>query len=177
MKGFVILPFLFIGLSLNAQNFLERYPDVKELEKALDNNDSLQSIILENEDFIEGPLDGGGELVGFYHAANNEIRKVTVTLFLSYGIQYYSFYLENEQLVLVLGCAKYFGYDTKSNRIDKNNFDGGFSGIYIFRNRELIDQISTGHNRFEDDSIDAEETFLKELEIYKKKISEKLERK
>lgn len=177
MKRLLILPFLFIVLSINAQSIIEKYPDVKELEKALDSNDSLQSIILENEDFIEGSSDGGGKLVGFYNAANNEIRKVTVAFFLPYGIQYYSFYLENEQLVLVLGCAKYFGYDTKSNRIDKNNFDGGFSGIYIFQNRKLIDQISTGHNRFEDDSIDAEETFLKELEFYKKKISEKLERK
>ena len=61
--------------------------------------------------------------------------------------------------------------------MDKNNFDGGFSGTYIFRNKQLIDQISTGDNRFEDDSIDAEETFLKELEFYKKKISEKLESK
>ncbi|UAB85818.1 hypothetical protein INR75_07350 [Zunongwangia sp. SCSIO 43204] len=61
--------------------------------------------------------------------------------------------------------------------MNKNKFDGGFDGIYIFRNRKLIDQISLGHNRFEDDSIDAEETFLKELEIYKKKISKKLERK
>ncbi len=59
--------------------------------------------------------------------------------------------------------------------MDKNKFDGGFDGIYIFRNRELIDQVSLGHNRFEDDSIDAEETFLKELEFYKNKISEKLE--
>ena len=177
MKRLLILPFLFIVLFINAQSIIEKYPDVKELKKALDNKDSLQSIILENEDFIEGSLDGGGELIGFYDAANNEIRKITVTLFLSYGIQYYSFYLENEELVLVRDCAKYFGYDTKSNQMDKNKFDGGFDGIYIFRNRELIDQVSLGHNRFEDDSIDAEETFLKELEIYKKKISKKLERK
>ncbi|MFC6858157.1 hypothetical protein [Zunongwangia atlantica] len=177
MKGFVTLSFLFIGLCLNAQNLIEKYPGVKELEKALDSNDSLQSIILENEDFIEGSSDDGGELIGFYDAANNEIRKIALTLFLSYGIQYYSFYLKNEQLVLVRDRTKYFGYDTKSNRIDKNNFDGGFSGIYIFRNKQLIDQISTGHNRFEDDSIDAEETFLKELEFYKNKISEKLESK
>ena len=79
--------------------------------------------------------------------------------------------------MLVRDRAKYFGYDTKSNQIDKNNFDGGFSGIYIFRNRKLIDQISLGHNRFENDSIDAEETFLKEIEFYKNKIFEKLERK
>ena len=177
MERLVLILFLFTGLSLSAQNLIEKYPDVKELKKALDNKDSLQSIIVENEDFIEGSLDGGGELIGFYDAANNEIRKITVTLFLSYGIQYYSFYLENEELVLVRDRAKYFGYDTKSNQMDKNKFDGGFSGIYIFRNRKLIDQISLGHNRFEDDSIDAEETFLKELEFYKNKLSEKLERK
>ena len=54
MKRLLILPFLFIVLSINAQSIIEKYPDVEELEKALDNNDSLQSIILENEDFIEG---------------------------------------------------------------------------------------------------------------------------
>jgi len=94
MKRLLILPFLFIVLSINAQSIIEKYPDVKELEKALDSNDSLQSILLENEDFIEGSSDGGGRLIGFYDAANNEIRKIALTLFLSYGIQYYSFYLK-----------------------------------------------------------------------------------
>tara|TARA_B100000953_G_scaffold299747_1_gene300754 strand:+ start:1233 stop:1424 length:192 start_codon:yes stop_codon:yes gene_type:complete len=60
------------------------------------------------------------------------------------------------------------------NKFDDQNFDGCFIGTYMFNDNRLIDHISLGHKRFEDDSIDIEETFLKELDFYSKKISEAL---
>ncbi|WBL25183.1 hypothetical protein [Zunongwangia sp. HGR-M22] len=52
MKRLVILPFSLIFFSLNTQNIVENYPDVEELVKALYKKDSLQSGILENEEFL-----------------------------------------------------------------------------------------------------------------------------
>ena len=161
-------------VSLKAQNILERYPEVFEIKKSIDNNESLQPVILENDDFTDDSLDGGGEVIGFYNNTTQEIKKISITLFLSYGIQRYSFYLKNEKLVLVMDKFKQFDYDKELNKFDDQNFDGGFIGTYIFNDNCLIDHISFGHNRFEDHSIDIEETFLKELDFYSKKISEAL---
>lgn len=161
-------------ISLKAQDILERYPEIVEIKKSIDTNESLKSVILENDDFIDDSLDGGAELIGFYNGATQEVRKISITLFLSYGIQNYYFYLNNEKLVLVIDKFKQFAYDEELNKFDNHNFDGKFVGTYIFSDNHLIDHISLGHNRFEDDSIDIEETWLKELDFYSKKISEAL---
>ena len=169
-----ILILLLLPISTYGQDLVRKYPDIRNEKIQIDKNDSLKKIVLENEEFLEHMTDGGGILTGFYDE-KKEIRKIQVQVFLSTGVQEYDFYLKNESPILILDDFKRFAWNEKTNEFDYSKFDGGFSGTYLFKDEELIDQISLGHNRFEDDQIDIEKTFLEEfnyyLELMKKRLA------
>lgn len=53
-----------------------------------------------------------------------------------------------------------FEYDDSTHDFKYNKLNTIFSGKYWFWNGGLIDEISTGHNRFENNKEDAEQEFL-----------------
>ncbi len=158
-----------MNFSSFGQGLIQKYPHVQKEKIKIDQNDSLRTVNLENEEFLENMTDGGGQLKGLYDKHGN-IRKIEVIVYLSHGIQEYDFYLENETPILIEDRFKQFAWNKKLNNYNQNNFDGGFHGTYIFQNSHLIDQISLGHNRFENDQINIEETFITEFKNYLKKI-------
>lgn len=164
---------LLLTISTYGQDLIGKYPDIRNERIQIDKNDSLKKIVLENEEFLKNMTDGGGMLTGFYDE-KKEIRKIQVQVFLSTGIQEYEFYLKNESLILILDDFKRFAWNEETNEFDYNKFDGGFSGIYLFKDERLIDQIRLGHNRFEDDQIDIEKTFMEELNYYLELIKKRL---
>ena len=170
----LILTFLILTISSYGQDLIEKYPDIKNEKIRIDKNDSLNKIILENEEFLDQMTDGGGILTGFYDE-NKEIIKIEVLVSKSTGVQEYSFYLKNESPILIIDNFKRFAWNEKTGEFDYTRFDGGFNGNYLFENNKLIDLISLGHNRFEDDQIDIEETFLDENEYYVNLIKKTLE--
>ena len=170
----LILTFFILTISSYGQGLIDKYPDIKNQKIEIDNNSSLNKIKLENEEFLEQMTDGGGILKGFYDE-KNKIRKIEILVSKSTGVQEYNFYLKNESPFLIIDNFRRFAWNEKSSEFDYTKFDGGFNGIYIFDNRKLIDHISLGHNRFEDDQIDIEETFLDENENYVNLIKKTLE--
>ena len=169
----IILICLLLTISSYGQDLMEKYPEIKHQKNEIDKNKSLNKIVLENEEFLEQMTDGGGILTGLYDE-NKEIRKIEVKVFISTGVQEYSFYLKNENLILIIDNFKRFAWNEKTSEFDYDKFDGGFSGTYLFKNKNLIDHISLGHNRFEDDQIDIQETFLNEINYYKNLIKKRL---
>ena len=169
----IFLIYLILTVSSYGQNLIEKYPNIEKIKIQIDQNDSLNKIILENQEFLKQMTDGGGELKGFYDQ-NGIIKKIEVLIFQSTGIQEYDFYLKDENPVLIIDRFKQFAWDEKLNQIDYNKFDGGFYGTFIFRDNHLIDHISVGHNRFEDDQIDIEHTFLSEFSDYIDLIKKRL---
>ncbi len=169
----LILIFLILTVSSYGQDLIEKYPEILKEKNKIDNNDSLDKIVFENEEFLEQMTDGGGLLTGIFNK-NKEIKKIEVRVSKSTGVQEYNFYLKDEKPILILDRFKRFAYNEKSNEFDYSNFDGGFSGTYLFKNNKLIDHISLGHNRFEDDQIDIEETFLNEIKYYVDLIKKRL---
>ena len=169
----LILITLLSTFSSFGQGLIENYPEIKKEKIKIDIDKSLSSITIENEDFLGNKTDGGGKLTGLYNTQKN-IRKIEVIVYLSYGIQEYDFYLKNEISILIQDRFRQFAWDEDSDSFDYNHFDGAFIGTYIFQNSQLVDLISLGHNRFEDDQIDIEETFMSEFETYLKKIKKRL---
>lgn len=170
----LILTFLILTIKSYGQDLIDEYPDIKNEKIKIDNNDSLSKISFENEEFLGQMTDGGGILTGFYDE-NQEIRKVEILVFKSIGVQEYSFYLRKENPILIIDNFKRFAWNEKTDEFDYTKFDGGLNGTYLFKNKKLIDFISLGHNRFEDDQIDIEKTFSKESEYYINLIKETLQ--
>ena len=174
MKRFSVFIFnLLMTLSVFGQGIIEKYPEIQIEKNQIDQNDSLETIKLENEEFLENMTDGGGRLIGPYDK-NGIVRKIEVIVYISHGVQEYDFYLMDESPILIEDRFKQFAWNKESNSFDYSHFDGGFHGTYIFQNSHLKDQISLGHNRFEDDQIDIEETFISEYENYLEKIKKRL---
>jgi hypothetical protein len=91
---------LLLTLTIQGQALIDRYPEIQTEKKKIDQNDSLNSVHLENEEFLEQMTDGGGELKGFYDLTGS-VRKIEVTVFLSYGVQEYAFYLKDETPIFI----------------------------------------------------------------------------
>ncbi|WP_271855354.1 hypothetical protein [Patiriisocius marinus] len=169
----LICSFIFIGLTSYGQSLIDNYPAIKFEKELIDTNDSLKIIVLENEDFLDQMGDGGGKLKAYYNT-ELDVKKIEVILFKSLGIQQYTFYAINEKLIFIKDRFKQFEFNIETNIFDYSKFDGGYYGAYIFEKNKLIDLVSTGHNRFEDDAIDAETTFKIEFNSYLSLIKNKL---
>ena len=72
------------------------------------------------------------------------------------------FYYSSNELIFVYELFNSFVYVDSLNTFDCNKTERTFEGRYYFYNRKLFDLITTGHNRFEDDSLDPESVLLKE---------------
>ena len=164
---------IFIGVTFYGQGLIDKYPAIKFEKELIDKDDSLITTVLENEDFLDQMGDGGGKLKAYYNK-ELDVKKIEVTLFKSYGIQLYTFYAINEKLIFIKDRFKQFEFNIETNTFDYSKFDGGYYGAYIFENNILIDLVSIGHNRFENDTIDAEAIFIIEFNGYLNLIKNKL---
>ncbi|GAB5465755.1 MAG: hypothetical protein Kapaf2KO_11910 [Candidatus Kapaibacteriales bacterium] len=155
--------------TLSGKDLAEKYPNILSYKNNVDKDDSLVALELINEEFMEQTTDGGGELIGYYDS-DSIVRKIEVTVYLSNGIQEYTYYLQNHKPLLIYDSFSQYRWDETMNSFDYTNFDLWFHGTYIFSDGELIDHISLGHNRFEDDEIDIEKTFKTECNYFLEKI-------
>lgn len=176
MKNCVLIIFVFLTISVSAvygQNLLEKYPVVLSSKEKIDNDTSLRKLTLSNEEFMEH-VDHGGELIGFYK--DSVIVKVSVILYYSHGVERVNYYLEEKRVVSLSFMDETFDmypYNEETNEFDYSKTERNFHGQYLFKDNKLIDQISTGHNRLEDDTIDIDRTVNSELIFYLDMISKK----
>jgi hypothetical protein len=120
----------------------------------------LRKVILENEEFLENMTDGGGELSGYF--MKGQIKKVRQWVGLSNGNETKEFYFKNGQLIFVYEKFDSFIFNPNKEQLDHTKTETTFEGRYYFNNNKIIDYRTTGHNRFEDDTIDPEKTLLEE---------------
>lgn len=155
------------------QDLLKKYPDVLLLKEKIDKDTSLRQVARSNEEFMEHG-DHGGELIGYYK--DSLIVKVSVTLYYTHGVERVNYYIEEKRVVslsLMEETFDMYPYNEDNNKFDYSKTERNFHGQYVFNGNKLIDQISTRHNRFEDDSIDIERTIRSELIFYMDMISKK----
>lgn len=132
---------------------------IKEIQQLVKNIDSYKlndSVELKNEDFLEDMTDGGGSLTGYL--LNKKLLKIREWVGLSWGVLEVNFYFDNEQLIFVRETEDHFQID--SNGVNHSKIGLRFQGEYYFNKNKLVDEVSLGHNRFEDDTNDPVKEYL-----------------
>jgi hypothetical protein len=157
----IIIIFLIINSTLYGQDISDKYPDVIQRVEFINKDTSLTKVILENEEFLTQVTDGGGELIGYFK--KGQIQKITRKIGLSYGIETYDYYFTNGQLIFIYELLNGFIYNESISKFDYTKTEVNFTGRYYFKVNKLIDSETTGHNRFEDDTLDIETTLTKEM--------------
>jgi hypothetical protein len=162
---------LTVGLTLTftisfAQEKTKLVNEIRKQVNVIDSDTTQKKVVLNNEEFLEHAADGGGQLAGFYKAG--QLRKIVRSVGLSNGNEIVDFYFKDNKLIFVHDQFNSFVYDPDKQTFRFDTTEKTFDGHYYFYNNKLIDQISTGHNRFEDDNIDAEKIWLTEANDNKK---------
>ena len=154
--------FTLIVLITSTGSFAQLSLQAKQIEstcKAIDKDNTLQKKVYEQEDFMDHPTDNGGSLT-VYHK-NGTVYRITEWVGLSGHVVIINYYFKTDKLVYVRNEELPYERNAVTGEITgkflKNN---RFLGKYLFRNDKLFEEISLGHNRFEDDEHNhAEEEF------------------
>ena len=164
MKKLSIIIF-FISFGVFSQNdFYKNNLGLKAYLDSIVQFESIDSIEIENEFFSKETYDGGSMLKGYFH--NGKLFKIKAFFGLSYGNSSCEYYLKNEELYLVIDRFNGFKYDSELGTFDYSKYDIAYEGKYLFEYGNLIDMISLGHWRFEDDSNDPEKVLIEEFKEY-----------
>jgi hypothetical protein len=156
---------------VSGQDISKKYPELIKTVELINKDNSLIKVTLKNEEFMTQVTDGGGELIGYFK--NGQIQKITRKIGLSYGIETYDYYFTSRQLIFAYELLNGFIYNESISKFDYTKTEINFIGRYYFRNNKLIDSETTGHNRFEDDTLDIETTLIKEMNEYLDKLKRK----
>jgi hypothetical protein len=172
--GMRFINFLIVALITSTcfgQNKKTIIQNIRTEFQRINNLKGYKIIVLDAEDFLEHSPDGGGELKGYYN--NDTLKKIVVSVGLSNGIETHEFYFKKNQLIFVYETFSGFVFDEKKKEFDYTKTERNFEGRYYFNNGKLIDYITMGHNRFEDDTLDPEKILLKEANEYSNLLSKK----
>lgn len=164
----LIVPIVLIGQN----SFVDRNRPVSEYQNYVNNLKDTTMVIINNEKFTEQAYDGGSKLIGVFY--NNKLVKISSWFGLSYGINSCDYYLKNEELYFVKESFQGYKYNSEKSEYNYSDYDIYANGIYLFKNKILIDTESLGHWRFEDDTIDPEKELISEFREYKKILINKL---
>lgn len=164
MNHTLILSLFLSTFAYSQGRLIEKYPSIQREVEAIDQLDSVSTLTLMDAELCRQWSATHGVIQSVYRE-DGTIAKLEVTTFEAYGVQVFHFYLQNELPIYVVD--RYYRFsDPNQSSADPPRFDGGFHGTYLFVNGSLIDRISLGHNRFENEENDAEELFLKECGQY-----------
>lgn len=164
MKNIFFLFFVNFLVSLKQTYSQDKITLIKEIRKevsAINKDSAFKKVILNNEEFLGHSTDGGGELTGYYKAG--QLKKIVSWVGLSSGNEIFEFYFKDGKLIFVYEQFNSFLYDEKKQILRMDKTEITFAGRYYFKNNHLIDYVTTGHNRFENDTIDVEKTLLSEM--------------
>jgi hypothetical protein len=163
-NSFLIVTFLLIltGNSLFCQVLTKEIGEIRREFKLINSDSTYKKVELDNDYFIErGRItDGGCSLTGYVKSGS--IRKIISWVGLSSGNEIIEFYYKNNKLIFVYEEFHSFVYDKSSGEFRQDTTEKTFIGRYYFKEDKLNDYITTGHNRFEDDTVDPERTLLAE---------------
>jgi hypothetical protein len=134
--------------------------EIKKEIQSINSDTAYKKVTLENDDFLGNMTDGGGELTGYFKG--EQIKKIYQWIGLSNGNEITEFYFRNGQLIFVYEKFSAFVYDHKKEQQDLTKTETTFEGRYYFDKDKLIDRLTTGHNRFEDDNNNPEKILIQE---------------
>ena len=166
MEKIFLTVFLFINsVAVHAQLSAQ----AKQIEaacKLIDKDSSLQKKVYEQQEFMDHVTDNGASLT-VYHK-NGTIYRITEWVGLSYYVIIIAYYFKSGKLIYVRDEElMYERNPVTGETTGKFSKENRFLGQYFFRNDKLFDEVSLGHNRFEDDEDnDAEKEFISSSKKY-----------
>ena len=144
--------------------------DIRKKAEQINRIPFTESLLLENEDFLEQLPDGGASLTGYFY--KGELVKISEWTGLSYGVIQRHYYLENGELFYALETEDYFAVDDASG-IDPSRFDQTYAGDFYFSDGKLFVNTTRGQGRFKKDRNDPEKEFLTASSFYRDLLLEK----
>lgn len=166
MVKIFLLVFLFFNCTACFAQLSAHAKQIESACKLIDNDSSLQKKIYEQEEFMDHVTDNGASLT-VYHK-NRTVYRITEWVGLSGYVVIIDYYFKAGKLVYVRDEELMYERNPLTNETTgKFSKDGRFLGQYFFRNDKLFDEVSLGHNRFEDDEHNnAEKEFIASAKKY-----------
>lgn len=153
MKNCIIFLLICCGIHTSfAQSKEEMVRLVRKEFQAINNDSTLKTVVLNNEDFLDEMPDGGGSLTGFYK--DGKIRKIVEWIGISHGINIREFYFKDNQLIFVYTQFKSFVYDEKKDTLDLMHTTLTSEGRYYFKDGKLISSIGAKEDSLKKEAAD-----------------------
>lgn len=137
----------------------QRTASINKIRRQIDVDKSLKKMMAKG-DLSHLPSDlSNKRLTGYYR--DSLLVKMILQARDTNGMELFTYYYDHHQLICVYNEFQGPLFDSTGKRVP-NKYESNFTGWYYFSHGALIDEISTGHNRFENDEIDAGEVLPKE---------------
>ena len=154
---------LLFSTGLQAQDFFDKHTELMPfIQKTNQSLGDLTKVIARGEEVRPEAYDGGVELVGFYEG--NLIRKIELSVGISYGNHHLNYYFRADSLYAVNHYFKQFAFDDETGSFDYSKTETTFDGYYLFSNP--FESTHKGTGRYESENLDPETTLRKEAKEY-----------
>lgn len=161
---FRLIALIFTAHFSIGQGIDEKYPEVVKQIIEIDSNEDYK-IVSFNEEELRELFKGRSRLFGMYQ--NGELQKMTLISAVDFGVESFDYYFSEGNLIYI---SETFDEVTKKEELETNR---SFCGRYFFKNNNMYDYETTGHNRFEDDNLDPETILLAETNRNIKLLTDK----
>lgn len=148
----LLFVWLFSSYDASCQPENNKTSPINKICKQVDAYKSLKKVVIKDS-LTHLPIYGTNRLLtGFYRKST--LVKITLQGWDDNGKEIFTYYYQNNSLIRVDNV--FFGprFAESGERIPRA-FESNFQGWYYFQQGKWIDEISTGHNRFENDELDA----------------------
>jgi hypothetical protein len=163
MKKLLLMLCFFNSTILLAQEIVDLKNNINNTVTKINKEKNTVTKYVTNVQYIK-LNNNAGTVKGVFK--NKECIKIIRVIGTEYNYIIDEYFLKNEKLIYVSETQNNFEYNDTLATYDYEKIGLHFSGSYWFNDNKEIDEISTGHNRFEGDEADAEKDFLADVKKY-----------
>jgi hypothetical protein len=150
---FAFLLIIFSAGNVFAQSVELQVDNIRREMKAIDADNSLKTVVIDNDEkFLKNLTDGGIMLTGRFK--NDEIKKLEAWIGLSDGIQIRQYYFKNGKLIFVYKIFEKYVYDEIQEQLDYSKTTGKSGTRYFFHNGKLLEYTTFGETQYEQESFE-----------------------
>lgn len=123
----------------------DKVEQIRKTVEQINSDTTYTTKTLDNEQFLECMIDGGGQLTGYFK--NGQLVKFWVRVGLSSCVTNYEYYLQDNILIFVYGQEKVFAYVDSTGSFDYTTQTLGMECRFYFDNGKLMKSKFTGQTR------------------------------
>jgi len=148
---------------------------IRTLYSKINNDHSLKTIVLTNDDFLQDETpDGGCSLTGYYK--NDTLYKMSVWIGLSYCIRQYDYYFDKGTPFFVFETEKDFPANTDGT-LGYTKLNPGFEGRYYLNGQKVIAiKLKSKKRMDENPTMAYVQTLVTGVTAYKKQLYQHLKK-